>query len=481
MTLRRILALSAVIALAFAVTTPAEAQFGKLLNKAKKAVKEKVENKAREVKNKAEKAARDAVDDAVDGAVGKAAEKAGVQGVSSLSDEESNRYDYEGIKGLYKKDLKPSAAAVAADPKASATTVEQNYTKSPAQIRGAWENLDQELFPYQPYYEKENIAYYDPDSKTAVVVYYKICDLLKEADRPFGQKGLMAEFVEYKDGTVVPIVDLLLTPYFAEFFADPKSYVAYNHFVRARIAQYAFPTQIKMNMKDDMKYTATMGDGSSVNLFEKEHDRLARWRQVGHKGWELACSVTPIETIGGAINNAINRYKKFEAEGNTKQMIITSRELQLMMEEHLQGHNDYETRKKDFEPLLRAYEPIKDKYRDLLQSVYDESAPTVAMPKGVSVSAALQNVTNAEGKKQWGVNFVKAIFLTSNWREFKNPKYPYNVMTRTMDVDFITKEGDNYFVNHWVLKEGVSGGKGTGTYSINARMKQPVKEKVNYK
>lgn len=477
MTLRRIFALPAIIALAFAVTTPAEAQFGNLLNKAKKAAKEKVENKAKEAKKKAENAARDAMGDAAE----KAAEKAGVQGVSSLSGEESNRYDYEGIKGLYKKDLKPSAAAVAADTKASVTTVEQNYTKSPAQIRGAWENLDPELFPYQPYYEKENIAYYDTDGKTAVVVYYKICDLLKEADRPFGQKGLMAEFVEYKDGTNVPVVDLLLTPYFAEFFADPKSYVAYNHFVRARIAQYAFPTQIKMNIKDDMKYTATMGDGTTVNLFEKEHDRLARWRKVGHKGWELACSVTPIETIGGAINNAINRYKKFEAEGNTMQMIVTSRELQLMMEEHLQGHNDYEKRKKDFEPLLRAYEPIKDKYRDLLQSTYEDSAPTVAMPNGVSVSAALQNVANAEGKKQWGANFVKAIFLTSKWMEFKNSKFPYDVNMRTMDVDFITKEGDNYFVNHWVLKEGVSGGKGTGTYSINARMKQPTREKVNYK
>lgn len=45
MTLRRIFALSAVIALAFAVTTPAEAQFGNLLNKAKKAAKEKVDYK----------------------------------------------------------------------------------------------------------------------------------------------------------------------------------------------------------------------------------------------------------------------------------------------------------------------------------------------------------------------------------------------------------------------------------------------------
>ena len=473
----KIFALSAVIALVFAVTTPAEAQFGKLLNKAKKAAKEKVENKAREVKNKAEKAARDAVD----GAVGKAAEKAGVQGVSSLSDEESNTYDYEGIKGLYKKDLKPSAAAVAADPKASATTVEQNYTKSPAQMRGVWEKLSPELFPYQPYYAKENIAYYDTDGKTPVVVYYKMCDVLENADRTMRLGGVLSELVEYKDGTCVPIVELLINPYFAEFFADPQGYVPYNHFVRASIVASAMTTKIKLNTKDDgYKYTITMGDGSTVSLFEKEEPRTGRWHKVKGRAEAMAMSVTPIEIIGGAINNAINRYKKFEAEGNTKQMIITSREIQLMMK-HLQGHDNYEQRKKDFEPLIRAYEPIQDSYRSLLQSNYDESAPTVAMPKGVSVSAALQNTANAEGKKQWGVNFVKAIFLTSNWREFKNPKYPYNVMTRTMDVDFITKEGDNYFVNHWVLKEGVSGGKGTGTYSINARMKQPVKEKVNYK
>lgn len=241
------------------------------------------------------------------------------------------------------------------------------------------------------------------------------------------------------------------------------------------------PGKVKLYTKDDFyKYTVTMDDGGTVSLFEKEEPRTQRWHTVKRQATDLAISVTPIEIIGGAINNAINRYKKHEAEGNTKQMFITSREIQLMME-HLQAHDNYEQRKKDFEPLIRAYEPIEGSYRSLLQSNYDASAPAVAMPKGVSVSAALQNVANAEGKKQWGDKFVKAIFLTSNWREFKNPKYPYNVMTRTMDVDFITKEGDNYFVNHWVLKEGVSGGKGTGTYSINARMKQPVKEKVNYK
>ena len=112
---------------------------------------------------------------------------------------------------------------------------------------------------------------------------------------------------------------------------------------------------------------------------------------------------------------------------------------------------------------------------------HDASEPAAEMAKGVSVPANLKSKADAEARKQWGAGFVKSIFLTSQWTEFTNPKYPYQVMHRSMDVDFIVKEGDNYFVYHWVFKEGVYGGKGTGAFSIMARMKRPTKEKVNYK
>ena len=112
---------------------------------------------------------------------------------------------------------------------------------------------------------------------------------------------------------------------------------------------------------------------------------------------------------------------------------------------------------------------------------HDASEPATEMAKGVSVPANLKSKADAEARKQWGAGFVKSIFLTSQWTEFTNPKYPYQVMHRSMDVDFIVKEGDNYFVYHWVFKEGVYGGKGTGAFSIMARMKHPTKEKVNYK
>ena len=112
---------------------------------------------------------------------------------------------------------------------------------------------------------------------------------------------------------------------------------------------------------------------------------------------------------------------------------------------------------------------------------HDASEPATEMAKGVSVPANLKSKADAEARKQWGAGFVKSIFLTSQWTEFTNPKYPYQVMHRSMDVDFIVKEGGNHFVYHWVFKEGVYGGKGTGAFSIMARMKRPTKEKVNYK
>ena len=477
MKLNRIIVLPAAVALALAISTPVNAQFGNVLNKAKKAAKEKVDKKVKETKQKVESTSTGAIANP---------ENRSVESIvvsNGSSSDESNYYEgpYGGIQNLYSKGLMPSAEAVAADSMASVTTVERNYKKSPAQLRGVWENLSPELFPFQPYYTEMNKDYFDPDADASVLIYVKVCRLLAEADRPFGKKGLMAEYFQYKDGTNVPIVDVLLSSYYAEFIADPESYVAYNHFNRARVVQKAFDSNdVRMNMEDPMKYVAKMGDGTSVNLFEKEFDRIARWREVNRIAEGLAISVTPLHTIGAAANNAIIRYKKHEDNGNIEQMIITSRELQAIVAD-LECRDDYKERKSDFTDLMRRYEPIRDNYRELLQKNHEASTPAVEMPKGVTAPAALKSKADAEARKVWGDGFVKSIFHTTQWTEFKNPKYPYQVMHRSMDVDFIVKDGDNYFIYHWVLKEGVSGGKGTGAFSIMARMKQPTKEKVNYK
>lgn len=69
------------------------------------------------------------------------------------------------------------------------------------------------------------------------------------------------------------------------------------------------------------------------------------------------------------------------------------------------------------------------------------------MAKGVSAPPALKKIADAEARKTWGAGFVKSIFLTSQWTNFKNPKWPYQVMTRRMEVDFIVKEGGQHSWN----------------------------------
>ena len=77
----------------------------------------------------------------------------------------------------------------------------------------------------------------------------------------------------------------------------------------------------------------------------------------------------------------------------------------------------------------------------------DGTAPTTELAKGVSAPPALKKIADAEARKTWGAGFVKSIFLTSQWTNFKNPKWPYQIMTRRMEVDFIVKEGGQHSWN----------------------------------
>lgn len=370
----RILSLLAVLALAFATATPALAQFDNIQNKTKNAAKEKVDKSV--IENKLD------VDETAD----KTMESSGLSAaISSIEVTCGYEGAYGGIATLHKLNLRPSATAMEADSAAGITSVEKNYTKSPAQIRGIWERLDTTLFPYQPYYAEENRAFYNPDDETPIIVYAKICRLLEEAETAFGRTGACSEFVNYVNGISVPAIDLLLCSYYAEFIADPESYEAYNHFVRAQIVHNGFiSNQVKMSVKNPKKYAAKTIDGTTVNLFENESDRIARWNEVDRIAEHLALNVTPFNIICAAADNAISRYKQHEANGDIKLMIITNREIQAIMDD-LARHNLDDQHMSEYIALMRLYEPIKDTCRAILQFDFNASAPYVALAQDESI------------------------------------------------------------------------------------------------
>ena len=69
------------------------------------------------------------------------------------------------------QNLKPSAAAIAADPGASEQTIRDGYSKPTSHIRAMYEQLDPALFIYKPYYQGDNRYFYyveaDPNAKNS--------------------------------------------------------------------------------------------------------------------------------------------------------------------------------------------------------------------------------------------------------------------------------------------------------------------------
>lgn len=229
----RIIAMSAAIALAFATATPAQAQFGNVLNKAKKAVKEKVE---KTVENTTEAAKQKATDTAT-GTAKDAAGKAGVSLPQATGNTDGGTGSITGGSGadgatapLHKRDLTPSPEAIANDPQALDETVAPNFTRSHKQVHAVYERLDPELFPLQPYYKYPvmyGLGKWSGQADKALLVtmkniltapahhtapvYLVSNEQIPELVSPDGQSWAVHEDDVYR------------YPFAAAFFADPNS------------------------------------------------------------------------------------------------------------------------------------------------------------------------------------------------------------------------------------------------------------------
>ena len=133
----RIITLSVAVALVFAISIPAEAQFGNVLKNAKRNVERKVKNKA---ETSVDRTTDKAMNKAEKKVMEKTEEKTGLP-VSESSNNNSSVSDKDGstLISLYKKDYEPSKEAIENDPDASNNDVWKRSTRSFAQIHAAYE------------------------------------------------------------------------------------------------------------------------------------------------------------------------------------------------------------------------------------------------------------------------------------------------------------------------------------------------------
>ena len=411
----------------------------------------------------------------------KSAVKTATSAVKTASDTKNAATTTSEIKSnvtsAVKESKKPSAEALKNDPNASDTNVRENYTLSPAQLAAAYENLDAKLFPYQPYYTPEHIAFYQPDSLFTFESYGLFCYMLQPTENSSTSVGWISDFYPYDKDTLVPVVDITLNSYFATFLSDPNGVLPLLFYVRAGVMCEAFNSGKVKIVGDSDKYQQNDGV-TDYTRYEIEKDRLNRWSTVYHQAQTICREQVPFNNLGTIAVNLINQYKRQETAGEDSQALRVIRELEFIMNEiensKLNPHDD------NVKALEREYEKYKGKHEELSKKFYLESQKAVDMPKACTVAANLQQTAAKLAKERFGDKFVKVIFTESNWHVFKNPSWPYNIRHRSMNIDIITKEGDVYMTNHWVLKQLYRNGN-YADYGIMAQMVSPISQKVNYK
>jgi len=250
---------------AMVISFPAQAQLNMnaLKNKAKSAVKKEINN-AQQKSN--------------DAATSPVKEKSGTATVEAAASEAQAQA--QTAQPQASAQIKPSAAAIAADPAASDMTIASGYSRPTAEIRAQYERLDPSKFRYQPYYEEGNkfFYYYGDDEVTN---FHENCYywFMQKAQDEFGiQWRSINKFVggvPGQEGKVVPYGEHTMHAGFAEIMTDTGSSNPFNHFLRA-CCILKVSREASLYRSNEYKLREFERDGEKYSVVESESDRLER-------------------------------------------------------------------------------------------------------------------------------------------------------------------------------------------------------------
>lgn len=374
----------------------------------------------------------------------------------------------------YKKKYKPSAAALAEDPKAADKTVPPKYNKSIGEIHAAYEHLDPVAFPYQPYYKYKDFYVMHDEAGEKKMYENFMLTVLNLAIQPAGQPNYIPyTAIQNAAGEKVMVTndEFFRNAWTALYVADPTSALAFHNYVNVVMFENrGFEILYQYKFSDAQKGVV---DAKTGALLFAPSESIYTSAQDDRKAiaLNLARTVMPMDYLRYYVNGL---YDQYNAEANPTLKFVLSYKIDGIMENIFTKHKDYNSANAENRKILGFHSIIKDQRFEVEQSVRADFAPTVEMPKGVSIDGATSAKVNALAKEMHGENFVKTIFLGNKWKEFKENKYPYRVMHLSIPVAVITKKSNKYFINYYDVAKSPHGGDwnmmvqmGAGTKPVN--------------
>lgn len=481
----RIIALSAAIALTFAIATPAAAQFGNLLEKAKSKVKEKVENTVERAVDDATDAAIDTAKKKTQKAVKDAAEKAGVNlPVETLAGGSENNGGTQvsgGMANLHNSHFKPSQEALANDKMAGSATVLDHFSRSIGDIHAAYEHLDPKLFPLQPYWKYPSF-YMMHDGRTNVIPSNSMVLVFKSllSGKPVQQAqfdafGPSADNKEFytPDGQPMGVFpdDLFRYAFTAQFLADPTGYLPLDYF--GYVLAYRHPLAGPRAL--------TKYDDETNGIVNAQKQWMAPTMQYPNRQFEresqavdVARSVTPISLL---YEYNTNKFIMIERANTALQRALCALVAVQVYDLVTSQHKDFNAADAKARELAAYVARYKGKERMFFDDYRAENMPPVPMPQGVAVSSDIKAKGDECGRKlaaDRGEEFVKVVFTGNSWKQYKEPNWPYRVMGSALPCVLVTRTAGKDYIIECSLQKNTDGS--TYFMSANDGERKPVKQ-----
>ncbi len=287
----------------------------------------------------------------------------------------------------------------------------------------------------------------------------------------------------------IPVMEYPLAANYSYFVLHPDEVEGYRCFVRAEVAlngcACVFPYEKRMGQwyevypsSNQSMRRVKMNDGREIYMQETNEARHLRWGNIRVSD---AMECVTYETIKKAMEATLSEMEQAEKEGRIIDAFFLLEELNEMratIEEDQYVRRAKEVDPDGYQDVLDACKMYGPKFVDWRLQSLTQLSGTTEMPKAATVSAAIQTQATQKAKAKFGATFVKAIVVESDWHVYTDPHNFNRTDHRTMDVDVIIKENGEYYVSHQMLWQNYQAGS-WGSYDM--RQKSPGKQKVNYK
>lgn len=390
----------ATVVLALAFTTTANAQLGNLLNKAKEAIK----NEAKEaVKKEAKETAN------------RAAEKAGLKSVD--------------LTNLYKHDFSPSKEALKEDPDANSDKVQAGFSRPYKQVHAAYEHLDPQYFPLQPYYKYPNIYCLGEGRQDYPYIHYLELMYRFLATPPGSDLSGVVTLIGYNENNNKELIsadgqklalnkdDMFRYPFAARFFADPNSkqapwnlaFLLANESPRVRLVrEYAVANK------------AGVADAQKGWVFPYTNESAQSRREAMMV--EMARSVTDITYVAESV---LQLYQQIEGEKEAYKKTVYMLAANELYKKVLTQHHDYSVNANKLTQLQAYYQRYSEgpEYIKIIDDAIVMPEPEQMTLTPGAMHKQLSAQVLALAKKQ-DPSVIRVVVINDSWQVHYNGNVP---------------------------------------------------------